>query len=505
MRRLATLMLFFTLSLQAGTRPPAAVQSGPYSWTTGDYQYDATGNIIAIGQWTFAYDPLNRLAASHVTTPDTVSDQTYTYDPYGNMIEQTTSGIPTPFPTGMSTNHLDPTLANYDDRGRTTQLHPPRSAHVYGFTYDALDAATSESVDGVTTSYFVYTVDGERLRIENGGTKHWRIRNLQQKVLRDVDLSGASWSIGRDYVYRGDLLFAAIAPSAVEHFTLDHLGSIRLITDAVGNRLAQHTYLPFGQEAGAVPPDGEPMKFTGHERDDDPANDIGQLDYMHARYYSSALARFLSIDPALDAKRTAATPQLWNRYTYVHDSPMMLVDPNGKWELPFVFDGATIWDMALAGVGAHLVQPSEGLIVQTMNTANGPVEVPPGVDLNANIREAEQHRPPMIDTPTQDGLINQLGWFYGQVKNKGPWDYKWKEPTHKRYEAFGNFNYGVPGTAAGIPPDILYRAAGAFQRCKGPCPGSFGKWYGGSPHGDDPIDQTWIKAGIDYYNSLHRP
>ena len=40
MRRAVTLavVLFSALSLQAGTRLPAAVRSGPYSWATGTYQ-----------------------------------------------------------------------------------------------------------------------------------------------------------------------------------------------------------------------------------------------------------------------------------------------------------------------------------------------------------------------------------------------------------------------------------------------------------------------------------
>jgi len=314
--------------LQAGTRPHATVQTGPYSWTTGTYQYDAAGNITTIGPWTFAYDPLNRLSTSHMTTPDTVSDQTYVYDPFGNMIEQSTSGLATPLPIDITTNHLDTTIAGYDDSGNTIQYRPPGSAHTYGFTYDAFNMVTGETADNVTTAYFVYTADDERLRIENttSGTKHWRMRGQNQAVLRDIQLSGTTWSVSRDYVYRGPLL-AALTATRLENFSIDHLNSPRLISDAVGNRIALHTYLPFGRELGATPDDGGPLKFTGHERDSDPAGGISPIDYMHARYYTPDVARFLSVD--MHPGRPAA-PQSWNRYPYARGNPLKYFDPDGE-------------------------------------------------------------------------------------------------------------------------------------------------------------------------------
>jgi RHS repeat-associated protein len=300
-----------------------AAQSGPYSWTTGPFQYDGSGNVTAIGQWSFAYDPLSRLATSHMTTPRTV-DQTFTYDSFGNMTQQTTSGMATPIPTDAATNHLDG--ATYDEAGSVKQLNSTSPNHAYSFTYDALNSITTESLDGAPTSYYVYTADDERLRLETTtGATHWRVRGLDQRVFRDFQLYGTTWSVSRDYVYRGALL-AAITPTTVENFSLDHLGSPRLVSDLVGNEIARHTYLPFGQELG-LSTDGEPMKFTGHERDDDPAGGAGSLDYMHTRYYSGMEGRFLSVD---SANATTRIPQSWNHYAYVHDAPLNYVDPDGQ-------------------------------------------------------------------------------------------------------------------------------------------------------------------------------
>ncbi|WP_208455069.1 polymorphic toxin type 44 domain-containing protein [Burkholderia latens] len=86
-------------------------------------------------------------------------------------------------------------------------------------------------------------------------------------------------------------------------------------------------------------------------------------------------------------------------------------------------------------------------------------------------------------------------WFYKQVRNKGPWDYKQKG---RQYEGFGNFHYGAVGRAAGIPEHILLRAAGCAQTLAGT---SQLDWRGCrtvQPYGDDPRDQRWIRSGYEY-------
>ena len=51
------------------------------------------------------------------------------------------------------------------------------------------------------------------------------------------------------------------------------------------------------------------------------------LDYMHARYYSPRIARFLTLDAILG---TPEDPQTWNRYTYARDNPITSFDPDGR-------------------------------------------------------------------------------------------------------------------------------------------------------------------------------
>ena len=118
----------------------------------------------------------------------------------------------------------------------------------------------------------------------------------------------------------------------------------------------------------------------------------------------------------------------------------------------------------------------------------GPTECPtspPGISVDTNIKIAAERK-----RKGQGGY----GWFYRQVRNSGPMDYKQTGP----YEAFGNFNYGAVGHALGIPDHILLKAAGLAQARAGTSLPEWGNPNGGPPYGDDPQDQAWIRAGINY-------
>jgi RHS repeat-associated protein len=71
------------------------------------------------------------------------------------------------------------------------------------------------------------------------------------------------------------------------------------------------------------------------------------LDYFGARYFASTQGRFTSPDPLLSSG-VPEDPQSWNRYSYVLNNPLALIDPDGlSSELPCNFggNGACIWDV----------------------------------------------------------------------------------------------------------------------------------------------------------------
>ncbi len=94
-----------------------------------------------------------------------------------------------------------------------------------------------------------------------------------------------------------------------------------------GQQVALHGYFPFGQEATSAAQDEVVLKFTGHERDKTGTGVRSELDYMHARHCSPVVGRFLSVDPSLGSR---SSPQSWNRFSYVSNSPINQVDPDGR-------------------------------------------------------------------------------------------------------------------------------------------------------------------------------
>jgi RHS repeat-associated protein len=122
----------------------------------------------------------------------------------------------------------------------------------------------------------------------------------------------------------------------VRWLVTDQLGTPRMVFDRTGGLagVTRHDYLPFGEELkaggrtearGYGVGGGERQRFAGSERDAETG-----LDFMQARYYSSAQGRFISVDPAIESA-SGTTPQSWNRYAYAFNNPLRYVDPLGLW------------------------------------------------------------------------------------------------------------------------------------------------------------------------------
>lgn len=136
-------------------------------------------------------------------------------------------------------------------------------------------------------------------------------------------------------------------------------------------------------------------------------------------------------------------------------------------------------------------------------------DLPPGVDLDANVKEAQRMYNPFT--------------FVEKVQTGGDWDFKQynKNTVQSPYEAGGNFHFGVTSKAFGFPEWLSKRAAGAYQigqnnsdpKWGGPEQLTLGdktKWPDGLlykykgvlsyPYGDDPADQHNIEQGFQYHD-----
>ncbi len=84
-------------------------------------------------------------------------------------------------------------------------------------------------------------------------------------------------------------------------------------------------YYPFGEQDNTICSTANltTHKFTGKERDTE-----SNLDNFGARYYSSAMGRFVSPDSTAYVKPIA--PQSWNLYAYARNNPLLYIDPTGN-------------------------------------------------------------------------------------------------------------------------------------------------------------------------------
>ena len=130
----------------------------------------------------------------------------------------------------------------------------------------------------------------------------------------------------------------------VRWLVTDQLGTPRIILDQSGSlaNVSRHDYLPFGEElfagtggrtttqgytiSGAASADGARQKFTGYEADAETG-----LNFAQARYQSSTQGRFTSPDP-FGGSMSPASPQSFNRYSYVGNNPVNRIDPSGLFD-----------------------------------------------------------------------------------------------------------------------------------------------------------------------------
>jgi RHS repeat-associated protein len=219
---------------------------------------------------------------------------------------------------------------SYDGAGNVVQEFGPRS-----YAWDPLGMMTSATVGGRTFRY-LYDGNNERIAAVERVPVGAELRNRTTFTLRGTGNQLLStwtddWTSGtrvltrkEDTIWRGSQVLALATPLTEMNYALDHLGSPRLITSAVGGAIDQQNFDPFGE--GGLFGSGA-LQFTGHERDRASLGGgvFNLPDYFHARFYDKA-GRFLSVDPrGWDPSR----PQSWNRYAYVLNNPIGKVDPDG--------------------------------------------------------------------------------------------------------------------------------------------------------------------------------
>lgn len=108
---------------------------------------------------------------------------------------------------------------------------------------------------------------------------------------------------------------------AANYYIIDHLGSVRVVTDAEGEVLDTYDYMPYGSEFTTDTDNITNYRFTGKEKQTAFGN--SNIYDSFARFQNT-YGRFMSIDPKAESFYHISP------YTYCAGDPVNLVDPDGE-------------------------------------------------------------------------------------------------------------------------------------------------------------------------------
>ncbi len=332
------------------------------------YTYDGNGNITrlvdssqtnAAKTLDFSYDDLNRLTGATSTNAVAGSNytQSYVYNPIGNLTNRSDVGLYL-FDGDQASSYANPHAATtiagvshgYDNNGNLTSS----GSSTYG--WDFKNRMLSNFVNGATSTY-AYDQAGMRvLQVTSASTTAYASKNYS-----------VTSSVPTKHLFAGNLLVATVegttSTATVRFVHTDHLTGSSVVSSATGTLVELLDYYPYGgirldEKASAF---SETRKYAGHEFDD-----ASGLSYMGARFYDGANARFASQDPAfLDIgdstfssryKRALAVhlddPQRLNSYSYAHNNPATLRDPDGQ-IVPVILAALGVYGWVSLGISAY--------------------------------------------------------------------------------------------------------------------------------------------------------
>ncbi|WP_315752249.1 MULTISPECIES: RHS repeat-associated core domain-containing protein [unclassified Bradyrhizobium] len=369
--------------------------------------YDLAGNLKDKTEHTsgvieeFTYDPLYRLDGWKVNKKTAA---TYSYDDAGRIKFKSDMGTfdytgngPFSGVKSITTKEGQRQYFTYDGNGNM-DFGP--KGH---FTYDSSNLMTEAYRSNDAWSSFEYSPDGTRYLIrarDHAMYTETTTIGAFERIVEYFSVSGHP-DVTRDRIYvSADTGLVAILEEAtafspygssfppnligskaqfdkiadltttVHYITKDQLGSITRITDKRGVVESAFAYDPWGKKcalggSGLQAPNRScsPLQsaktlgsvsehisgtfhrgFTGHEH-------LDNLDLIHmnGRVYDPTIARFLSADPQIQSPLYS---QNYDRYSYVLNNPLRLVDPSG-----FGFFG-DLWE-GIKSVGRAIARPFE--------------------------------------------------------------------------------------------------------------------------------------------------
>ncbi len=300
------------------------------------YQYDAYERITQITehngrQTTFTYDPFgNRTEEKIVNIKDASSIAAPEQKAYGNY-----RYVFTPNSNRLNEIYLNDVLLEsfiYDNNGRITS----RSHSVDGdttYTYEDRGYLTQVQKAGLIIDYTYDALGNRKSKTVNGETTYFLgapIFGFQRTLLElSKDEATNDLLIKTSYVHAGSSVlkeegFVLNRDTDLYYLNDGIVGSLTHAVDLNGEIKTGYEYDAFGTRTQTVSTAQDSNKhfgYTGEMFDDS----TGLL-YLRARYYDPKLGRFISADPFLGRLEQPVTQ---NRFIYVHNNPLLFVDPSG--------------------------------------------------------------------------------------------------------------------------------------------------------------------------------
>jgi len=264
----------------------------------------------------YSYDDLQRLESSSCGS---LWSQTFSYDAFGNITKSGSSTFAPgyTFANNATTNQfysLPGVTPRYDANGNLL------TDNLNTYTWDPNWGIMLTVNNGSSTVTATYDALGRMVENNSGGS--WRefiygptgklaIANGQTLVKALIALPG-----GAKAIYNS---------SGLAYFRhSDWLGSSRLTSTATRptSMYSSSAYAPFGEQYATA--GSADASFTGQDQDT-----VNNLYDFPVRRQSPSQGRWISPDPAGRAAVVLANPQSWNRYAYVNNNPLRLIDQLG--------------------------------------------------------------------------------------------------------------------------------------------------------------------------------
>ena len=294
---------------------------------------DAMGDIAALGNApgaspateTYSYDPLYRLTA--VTEAGGTALASYTYNPNGDRLSKTSSGLEGGTYLYTTGTHR---ISSIGSAARTNDADGNTTASViggntYGFGYNGRNRLTVAQLNGSTVGTYTYNAVGERINKVATTPQAVTERYGYDETSHLIDEYGTT---NRDYIWLGDLPVAVIdnvingsvTTSTVNYITADQLNTPRAVTNSAGTVIWSWAYQgnPFGELAPTSTTGyALNLRYPGQYYDAESGTN-----YNVYRNYEPAIGRYQQSDP-LGLAGGMST------YAYVGGNPLTNVDPYG--------------------------------------------------------------------------------------------------------------------------------------------------------------------------------